>query len=536
MPSPTQKNLARRSPVIVVMGHIDHGKSSLLDYIRKSDIVAGEAGGITQHVGAYEVEHVSADGSKRTLTFLDTPGHEAFCSIRERGAMAADIAILVVSGEDGVKPQTIEAMNEIRAAKIPFIVAINKTDKPNADIERTKTSLSEHEIYVEGWGGDVPCVAISALKGTAIPELLDLVILSADLAELTTDPTAPASGVVIESKLDTRKGISATLIVKNGTLKHATFAVAGSAFTPIRFIEDFTGTKIENATASQPVIIVGWNTLPACGASFSTVGGKRDAEKLAGENRVKEQAAKTARTNTAAALQAHKKEKGELAADQFGYKHADGGAVILPLVIKADVIGSLEGVKFELDKITAGLPPDQAAKVKLKIVSEGIGEVSETDVKLAQSDPSILLVGFNEEPDKKAASLIERSPVPLNIRSFKIIYELTAYVRESLLAKIPKEYVEVMIGRAKILAVFSKEKDKQVVGGKVQEGMLETGASVRIMRRDGEIGRGTIRELQQQKKRVSEINEGYEFGTMIEAKAEIAEGDKIEAIRTVEKA
>jgi len=524
MPTPTHKNLVSRSPVIVVMGHIDHGKSSLLDYIRKSNIVAGEAGGITQHVGAYEVEHTATDGSKHTLTFLDTPGHEAFCSIRERGALAADIAILVVSGEDGVKPQTLEAMREIKAAKIPFIVAINKIDKPNADVDRTKTSLSENEIYVEGWGGDIPCVAISALKGTGVNELLDLVILSAELADLKTDPTAPAEGLVVESELDTRKGISATLLIKNGTLKPGTFVVAGATYAPVRFIENFKGEKIDSAGASMPIIIVGWNEMPACGVPFATVGGKRGAEKLSSENRVAKQNAKPVPS-----ISVHKKEKGELAADKFGYKQEDTGVATLPLIIKADVIGSLEGVKFELAKITHD-------KVRLKIVSEGIGEISENDVKLAQSDPSILVLGFNEEPDKKAASLIERSPVPLNVKSFKIIYELTEFVRESLLAKVPKEYVEQMIGRAKIMAVFSKDKDKQVVGGKVQEGMLETGVSVRIMRRESEIGRGTIRELQQQKKRVGEVNEGYEFGTMIDSKAEIAEGDKIEAVRMIEKA
>ena len=348
MPNKPSNNLVRRSPVIVVMGHIDHGKSSLLDYIRKTEVVAGEAGGITQHVGAYEVEHTATDGTKHTLTFLDTPGHEAFCSIRERGALAADIAILVVSGEDGVKPQTLEAMREIKAAKIPFIVAINKIDKPNADVDRTKTSLSENEIYVEGWGGDIPCVAISALKGTGVNELLDLVILSAELADLKTDPTAPAEGLVIESELDTRKGISATLLIKNGTLKPGTFVVAGSAYAPVRFIENFKGEKIDSAMASMPIIIVGWSEMPACGAPFTTVGGKRGAEKLSSENRVKEQALKSA-----PAISVHKKEKGELAADQFGYKHEETGVATLPLIVKADVIGSLEGVKFELNKIAS---------------------------------------------------------------------------------------------------------------------------------------------------------------------------------------
>ena len=524
MPTPTQNNLVRRSPVIVVMGHIDHGKSTLLDYIRKANVVAGEAGGITQHVGAYVALYVAADGVKHTLTFLDTPGHEAFCSIRERGALAADIAILVVSAEDGVKPQTLEAFQEIKAAKIPFIVAINKIDKPNADIDKAKTSLSEHEIYVEGWGGDVPCVAVSALKGTGVPELLELLILSTELSDLKTDASLPASGLVIESELDARKGISATLLIKDGTLTTGSFVVAGGSFAPVRFIEDFMGERIPSAAASLPVRILGWDKMPDCGAAFTVVDSKKEADKLAAQNRSKALSAKPKATVMPSAT----KKPGELAADKFGYKKEDTGVAVLPLIIKADVIGSLEGVKHELAKI-------RHDKVELKIVAEGIGEVSETDVKLAQSDPSILIIGFNVEPEKKAAALIERSPVPLKVRTFKVIYELVEHVQEMLQAQVPKEYVEQVAGRAKIMAVFSKEKDKQVVGGKVQEGLLETGASVRIMRREAEIGRGTIRELQQQKKRVSAVNEGYEFGTMIESKAEIAAGDKVESVRMVEK-
>ena len=520
MPNPDQKNLVRRFPVVVVMGHIDHGKSTLLDYIRKTEVVKGEAGGITQHVGAYVAEHTSTDGRKHVIAFLDTPGHEAFCSIRERGALAADIAILVVSAEDGVKPQTVEAWNEIKAAKIPYIVAINKTDKPNADIDRTKTSLAEHEIYVEGWGGDIPCVAISALKGTGVPELLDMVNLVAELADLTTDPAVPASGVVIESEMDTRKGISATLLVKNGRLETGTFVVAGSAWSPVRFIEDFAGKKIESAQASMPVVIVGWSEIPPCGASWQIVKSKKDAERLASAAEAERRKAAPKVTSVPlATIAADKMKPGE---------KEESGIAVLPIVIKADVIGSLEGVKFELAKL-------KHDKVELKIVAADIGEINENDVKLAVGDPNILILGFNEKPDKKAAVQIERSAVPVNVKSFSIIYELTAYVREALLAKVPKEYIEQMIGRAKILAVFSKDKDRQVVGGKVQEGMLETGAAVRIMRREAEVGRGTIRELQQQKKRVGEVNEGYEFGTQIDAKIEIAVGDKIEAVRTVEK-
>ncbi len=521
MTASNQQNLVRRSPVVVVMGHIDHGKSTLLDYIRKANIVAGEAGGITQHVGAYEASYVSTDGAKHDLTFLDTPGHAAFCSIRERGALAADIAILVVSAEDGVKPQTVEAMKEIKAANIPFIVAINKIDKPNADIDKTKTSLGEHEIYVEGWGGDTPCVPISALKGTGVPELLDMINLVAELADLKADLSAPAKGLIIESEKDTRKGISATLLVKEGTLKVGDFVLAGSAWAPARYIEDFTGKKVASSAASKPAVIVGWSEIPACGTAFRIVSSKKEAEKSAEESRSSAKAA--APRAVAAALPtkaADKLKPGEVGEPQ---------TAIVPIVIKADAIGSLDGVKHELSKI-------KHDKVELKIVSEGIGEINENDVKMLQSDPTIMVVGFNSVPDKKSASLIERSPIALNVKSFTIIYELTEYVREALLAKVPKEYVEQIIGRAKIMAVFSKDRDKQVIGGKVQEGTLETGAAVRIVRREAVIGQGTIRELQQQKKRVQEVREGFEFGTMIEAKAEIAAGDKIEAVRVVEKA
>ncbi|MDE2041373.1 MAG: translation initiation factor IF-2, partial [Patescibacteria group bacterium] len=514
MATQTSKNLDRasgatiqRAPVVVVMGHIDHGKSTLLDYIRKSNVVAGEAGGITQHVGAYQAEFVGTDGTRHDITFLDTPGHAAFTGIRERGAAAADIAILVVSAEDGVKPQTVEAFKQIQASKIPFVVAITKIDKSNANIDKAKTSLGEHEIYVEGWGGDVPCVAVSAVTGVGIPELLEMIMLVAELADLKADPSLPAEGIVIESTLDTRKGISATLLIKNGSLETGTFVVAGAAFAPVRFIENFKGQKIDKAGPSTPVIIFSWDEIPLAGTEFVTATNKKSAEKMSAENKDAEKAARAKTlTNVAAATKAADKltvaEKAAV---------SESAIAELPLVIKADVIGSLEGVRFELAKITHG-------KVRLKIVSEGIGDINENDIKLAESDPNIIVLGFNVESDKKASAMIERSSAPVNVRTFKIIYELAEYVRETILAKVPKEYVEQVIGRAKILALFSREKDRQVVGGKVEMGLLESGANVRIMRREAEIGRGTIRELQSKKVRVGEVNEGFEFGMLVEAK------------------
>ncbi len=511
MESPASKAKISRAPVVVVMGHIDHGKSTLLDYIRKANVVAGEAGGITQHVGAYQATHTNAEGKKFDITFLDTPGHEAFCNIRERGARAADIAILVVSAEDGVKPQTVEAYKNIKDEKIPFLVAITKIDKPNANIETAKQSLGEHEIYVEGWGGDVPCVAISAVTGEGVPELLDMVMLIAEIASLTTDPSAPASGVVIESTLDTRKGVSATLLIKNGTLEVGSFVVAGNAFAPVRFIEDFAGKKIDTAAASMPVRILGWSVIPACGALFETVTSKKLAENAIEAN-----------------IAAMKKAPVAAASKQSGDQDPESKIITIPLIIKADVIGPLEGVKHELEKI-------RHDKVQLKIVSEGIGDINENDIKTAYGDPTVIIVGFNAAPDKKSAALIERSPVPLTVATFSVIYELSRYVESALKAKIPKEYVEEVMGRAKIMATFSKDKDRQVVGGKVESGSIATGNDIRITRRDAEIGRGKIRELQEKKLRTGEVAEGHECGMMLEAKIEIAPGDRIEAVRTVEK-
>ncbi len=524
-PSKTAKNtptLIQRPPVVVIMGHIDHGKSTLLDYIRKSNIVAGEAGGITQHVGAYQVEHITAEGKKSMLTFLDTPGHAAFCSIRERGAQAADVAILVVSAEDGVKPQTLEAYKNIKDQNLPFIVAINKVDKPNANVNKTKESLGEKEIYVEGWGGDVPCVEISALKGTGVSDLLDMIILVTEISDLKSNPVDPAGGVIIESERSSKSGISATLLIKNGTLTPGTFVVSGDAYAPVRFINNFKGEKILEGVAGMPVMILGWSKIPTCGLQFVTVSSKKEAEKISEENaqadKMKIAQAQKTLNETPLAMPATPITPGEAVPE----------VVTVPLIIKADVIGSIEGIKHELVKITHD-------KVRLKIVSEGLGEINENDVKVAIGDPHIIIIGFNAEPDKKAAAMIERAAVPINVKNFKIIYELIQYVQDIFTSKIPKQYIEEMLGRAKILAVFSKEKDRQVVGGKVQEGTLASGVEVRIIRRENEIGRGKIRELQSQKKRVDEVAIGFECGMMVEAKVEIAVGDKIEAVKTVEK-
>lgn len=488
-----------RPPVVVIMGHIDHGKSTLLDYLRKTNVVAGEAGGITQHLGAYEVLH-----SKGKITFLDTPGHEAFCSIRERGAKVADIAVLVVSAEDGVKPQTIEALKCIIAEKIPYIVAINKIDKPGANVELTKQSLAENEIYVEGYGGDIPVVAISALKGTGIPDLLDMIILVADLADLKANPGNSAQGAVIESYRDSKKGISATLLIKDGTLEQGMYVVAEDAYSPVRILEDYQGKSIKTATFSSPVKVIGFNKIPNVGAEFITCADKKTAENMAATYTDSNQQSKPVMSR----------------------KEDNGSIVSIPVIIKADVIGSLDGIKHELAKI-------KNDKVKIKIVSESIGDINENDIKSTQGDPNIIILAFNSKPDAKTQALIERLTV--QIKSFDIIYNLITFVKETVLSKVPKEYIDEISGVAKVLAIFSKNKDKQILGAKVQQGNVKVGSEVKILRRDAEIGRGKIKELQQSKARTDEVTEGFEFGCMIESKVEIALGDKIQCFVTIEK-
>ncbi|XKT75106.1 MAG: translation initiation factor IF-2 [Patescibacteria group bacterium UBA2103] len=487
-----------RPPVVAVMGHIDHGKSSLLDYIRKSNIVEGEAGGITQHVSAYEVLHSTDDGEKK-ITFLDTPGHEAFQAMRSSGATIADIAILVVAADDGVKPQTLEALAAIKDASIPYIVAITKTDKPDANIEKVKTSLLENEIYLEGLGGDVPYTPVSSKTGDGIPELLDLILLAADLQELTGDASAPAEGIVLEATRDKQRGDSATLIIKNGSLSTGSFIVAGSSIAPVRFIEDFMGERVDSATFSSPVRIVGFSELPPVGALFTTVDKKKEAEKLAKEGGV---------TIEKVSME-QKSETGE----------------ILPLIIKADVAGSIPAIVHELEKISHD-------NIGIKVLDSGLGAINENDIKTAIAAPNGICVGFNTKIDSAAADLADR--MEIDAKTFTIIYELAEYVEEVLNARAPKVKKEEILGRAKILRLFNKNGNKQVFGGKVKEGEIKVKHNVRVYRRDVLLGEGKLTNLQSMRADVDSVPTDTEFGAEIESKVELAEGDYIEAYTIVE--
>lgn len=501
-----QTKSGKRAPVVVIMGHIDHGKSTLLDYIRKTNIVADEAGGITQRIAAYEVSHTTKDGNAGSITFLDTPGHEAFTSLRERGASVADIAVLVVSAEEGVKPQTLEALAHIKEARLPFIVAMNKIDRPNADVERTKQSLAEHEIYIEGYGGDVPAVPISALTGEGVNELLDMILLLAELSDFKAEYEGNAEGVVIESHRDTKRGISGTLIIKKGTLQAGMFVAVSGSFAPVRLIQDFLGRKIKSATVSSAVTVIGWSDIPAAGKEFKSFDTKKEAEKYA-EEKVE------AASGKQAGKAAEEKAEGEIE------------KVVVPAIIKADNVGSLEAIEHEIAKI-------KKDSVSIKIIQKGIGNISESDIKAASGSAGVLVIGFNSPSDPQASSLAER----LNIRidHFDIIYKLTEYIAKVLEERTPKVTIEESTGNAKVIRLFSKNKDRQVVGGRVEKGVIASGEEIKIWRRESEIGRGRIKELQTQKKRTDEVKEGFEFGAMIEAKFEIAAGDRIEGFRITE--
>ncbi len=490
-----------RQPIIAVLGHVDHGKSSLLDYIRKSNVVAGEAGGITQRISAYEVEHKQADGKVKPITFLDTPGHAAFQGMRERGVEIADIAILIVSAEDGVKPQTLEAWKTIDAHKLPYVVAINKIDKPGADIQKTKNSLVEHGIYIEGYGGDVPCVEISAKVGTGIDFLLETLLLLVEMNELTATLDTDATGYVLESFVDAKRGISATLVLKDGTLASSGAILAGTALSPIRIIENFAGKPIKNAHAGQPIMVTGFDEIPASGAIFISSDDKKAVEKLADETR-----------------QAQIKQ----VMDPRIYRNAK---VVIPVVIKADSLGTLDAVKTEVKK-------RETDDIKIKIIAEGVGNISEGDIMLASSDEKTIIIGFTVKMEAKARDQADRFKITPQI--FDIIYKLSEWFDTVVTDRLPYEEKETTLGTLKILRTFSSQKDKHVIGGRVETGKIENGALVRVIRRGVELGRGRIVELQSQKIKTNTVMEGNECGLMVESKVEMIPGDMIEAI-TVEK-
>ena len=496
-------NTIERPPVIVVMGHVDHGKSTLLDYIRKENTTDGEAGGITQHIAAYEVVHPNEKGEEKRITFIDTPGHAAFEAIRARGAEVADIAILIVAADDGVNTQTIEALSAIKKSGVQFVVAINKIDIPDANTEKAISQLIENEVYLEGRGGDVPFVEISAKSGEGVPELLETLLLVAELSELTMDPNIPGEGFVIEALRDEQKGISGTLLLKNGSIQNGMAVLAGESLAPVRIMEDFTGAPLKEARASSPIRIIGFDSLPNVGSSFTAYSKKKEAEK---------------------AREVYRTAKEKNPKDNERQATPDETSVV-PIIIKADVVGTVEAIEGELAQM-------ELERVIPKIVVSGVGALTEGDMKAFGGDDTGIAVGFNVSIDERAKELAERHSFA--VQTFSIIYELTEWLQKELQKRAQKITVSEVIGQAKILKVFSRSKDKQVVGGRVEDGELKKGNKVRIMRRDAEIGEGTILELQQQKSKVGSVTDG-EFGMQINARIEIASGDVLEATQLVEK-
>jgi len=492
MPSSEQKHV---QPVVAIVGHIDHGKTTLLDYIRKSAVAAKETGGITQKVSAYEVEHETPEG-KRAITFIDTPGHEAFQKMRRRGAAAADIAILIVAADDGVKPQTIEAHKAIADAGIPFIVAFTKIDKETANIERAKESVMKHEIYLEGLGGDVPFVGVSGKTGAGVPELLDLIVLIADVKGISCDATAPVEAIIIESSRDPKSGIAATAIIKKGTLRTVGCAVAGNALAPLRMLENFAGEKVKEISCGKPARITGFSDEPSIGTLLVTVASKKEAEKLIAEYKKPAHGAIAVKTDD------------------------NENHITTRLLIKADTTGSLEALEHEIGKISQ-------ERNTLLVVSRGIGAIAENDVKTLIGFSPALAIGFNVKVEPVAKDLAERQGIVVETKD--IIYELADWLKEKAKELAPEPPKDSVLGEVQVIRYFSTSGSKHVIGGKVISGAIALGNMVTINRRGIDVGSGKIVNLQAQKTDVSSVSEGKEFGAQIATKADIIAGDTLYA-------
>lgn len=488
--------LAERAPIVTILGHVDHGKTTLLDTIRKANVAAGEAGGITQRISAYQVKKHG-----KIITFIDTPGHEAFSGMRKRGISIADIAILVVSAEDGVRPQTKEVIEFIKEKKLPVIVAINKIDKPEAKPDRVKQELAEHGILFEDWGGDVICNYVSAKSNINIDKLLESILLVAEVEDFRADQKRDGLAVVLESNLDPQKGPVATVLVRTGTLKVGQDIIAGGAFGRIRRIEDFLGRSLTTAGPSLPATIFGFNTPPAVNDIVQVVSGKALA-------RLKSQ------------------ELSEKNASLLKIKGDEDESIKkLRIILKADVQGSVEA----LQQILTGVGNEE---VILEEITSGVGAITESDVKLAES-AGAMIFGFNVEPTAVAKRMAENAQVA--IETFNIIYKLVESVKERMSALLPPEIVRTDFGRLSVLAVFKTGKRDMIVGGRVSEGKMIRGTLIEIKRGDEIIGKGAMGNLQQNKQNADEVNQGNECGVVFDGHTKIQVGDTLICYKEEEK-
>jgi len=499
-----EKELIARPPVVTILGHVDHGKTTLLDAIRESNIVGREHGGITQHIGAYRVLH-----NKRPITFVDTPGHEAFTQLRARGANLTDIVILVVAADDGVMPQTKEAINHAKAAGVPIIVAINKIDKKDVDIEKVKQQLSKEGLLVEAWGGDIVSVEISAKEKTNLNELLEMILLLSEMIELKANPTIEAQGIVLEARLDATKGPVATVIILHGTLKQGEFFISGNTFGKARALFDELGKPMKSAGPSIPVEVLGFADVPSAGDVFQVIPDPEKAKKI---SQIRNS-------------QIEKKETPEpehLTLDQLFKKLEEGEVKELALIIKGDVQGSVE-VLIDI------LPSLSTEEVKIKIVHAGTGNITETDVLLASASDAIIL-GYNTKTSQKVLDMAKEENV--EIRSYNIIYQLTKDVKDALSGLLDPIQKEVFLGRAEIKRIFRVPKVGFVAGCLVTDGLINRNAQVRVIRGEDIIHQGKISSLKHIKENVTEVKKGYECGIGIESFRDIQEGDIIEAFKT----
>jgi translation initiation factor IF-2 len=497
-----EADLMIRPPVVTILGHVDHGKTSLLDYIKNSKVADGEAGGITQHIGAYQVE-----SNGNPITFLDTPGHAAFTAIRARGARLTDIAVLVVAADDGIMPQTLEAINHAKAAEVPIVVAINKMDLPGADPERVKRQLSEQELLVEDWGGDIISVDVSAKTGDGVDNLLESLLLVAEIGELKANPNKPANGVVIEAKLDRKRGPSTTVLIQDGTLKVGDFIVAGSAYGRVKAMNNDQGKPVQSVLPGYPAEVLGFGSVPEAGDQLNVALNEREVRSMA-------EAAGKAQSSQAAQGRALTLEEVVNQIDSDEIKE-------LNLVVKADVQGSVEAVRGALEGLV-----DEDAKVR--VLHTGSGAVTESDILLASASEAIV-ISFSIGSEPSAEKLADRMGV--EIRHYNIIYQLIDDVEKALHGMLDPVYTEVIVGRAEVREIFEGRRGTQIAGCRVTEGRMVRNGDVRVMR-DGQIVQdGVITSLRHFREEVNEMNAGTECGIILQGFNDYQEGDVLEVHR-----
>ncbi|MBC5640562.1 MULTISPECIES: translation initiation factor IF-2 [Clostridia] len=496
-----EENLEKRPPIVTIMGHVDHGKTSLLDAIRKAKVTDTEAGGITQHIGAYTV---TLNGEK--ITFLDTPGHEAFTAMRARGAQVTDIVILVVAADDGIMPQTKEAISHCKAANVPMIVAINKIDRPGANVDRVKQELTEHGLVAEDWGGDTICVPVSAKTGENLDSLLEMILLTAEMQELTADPNRKSKGTVIEAKLDKGRGAVASLLIQNGTLHVGDSILVGSTYGRIRAMFDDMGKKIKSAGPSIPVEVLGLSEVPAAGDRFVVVKDEKTARNMA---EIRKDKIKT---------ESHQASHRVSLEDLYS-QIQEGKVKELSIIVKADVQGSVEAIRQSLEKLSTD-------DVKVRVIHGAVGAITETDITLAAAS-NALMIGFNVRPDSNAVAMAEKDGV--DIKTYRIIYDAIEDVKSAMIGMLDPEYKEVINGKAEVRMTYKISNVGTIAGCYVTDGKIVRNSEVRVIRDGIVIFESVLASLKRFKDDAKEVNKGYECGLSVERFNDLKEGDIIES-------